>query len=115
MKNTTIIVNHILRPFTVKVLFKGDKYGLNDCLTHDKDEPLVEFYDFANAGKAFGPLGQFVSRYYASTILGLLRGDVPCGLDLQCDEPVWKIDSAAVRMMCRFVELCMSNRKAVQP
>jgi len=28
-----------------RIIYKGDKYGLNDCLTYDgKGTPLVEFY-----------------------------------------------------------------------
>lgn len=27
-----------------RVIEKGDKYGLNDSLTYERDEPLIEFY-----------------------------------------------------------------------
>ena len=28
-----------------RIIYKGDKYGLNDCLTYKEDKsPLVEFY-----------------------------------------------------------------------
>ena len=53
-------------PFNVAIVRKGDNYGRKKCLTHDKDEPLIEFYD---ARYDFGPEGQFVSRYYAKTLL----------------------------------------------
>ena len=60
-------------PFNSRIVFKGEAYGLNNCLTHDKDEPLVEFYD-ARYDFDKSPegeiLGQFVSRYYVSTIQG---------------------------------------------
>ena len=29
--------------FAVRVVYAGDKYGLNFKLTYDKDEPVVEF------------------------------------------------------------------------
>ena len=46
--------------FNVRIVRAGDRYGRDFCLTHDKDEPLVEFY-----------IGDyFVSRYYVATILG---------------------------------------------
>lgn len=65
--------------FTVKVVNKGDSYGRNGVLTHDKDEPLVEFYD--------DKYNQFVSRYYMTTMLE--HGAY--GLNLQGDVPAWKI------------------------
>ena len=56
--------------FNVRIVRKGDKYGLNNCLTHDKDEPMVEFYDNRYPHTEHG---QFVSRYYVATILGTDR------------------------------------------
>jgi len=53
--------------FNVRVVNKGEKYGRDFCLTHDSDKPLVEFYDSRYPHTEFG---QFVSRYYVSTILG---------------------------------------------
>jgi len=53
--------------FNVRVVNKGDKYGRDFCLTHDSDKPMVEFYDSRYPHTEFG---QFVSRYYVSTILG---------------------------------------------
>lgn len=65
------VTNDKGRKFNVKVLFKGDTYGLNKCLTHEKEDPLVEFYDATYAGaEDFDPEGQFVSRYFVDTILG---------------------------------------------
>lgn len=29
--------------FNVKIVRNGENYGLNNVLTHDKDDPLVEF------------------------------------------------------------------------
>ena len=73
----------------VRLVFIGDQYGLNHCLTYgdaeyDKDkhdDPMIEFYDMdsgvaeilrnsddkteAYLGKEYG---QFVSRYYYSTL-----------------------------------------------
>lgn len=49
--------------FNVRIVRAGDRYGRDNCLTYDKDEPLVEFY-----------IGEyFVSRYYVATILGTDR------------------------------------------
>jgi hypothetical protein len=79
--------------FNVRVVSKGDRYGLDFCLTHNKDEPLVEFYDARYPHTEFG---QFVSRYNFSTIWE--RDDA--GLCLDGGEPEWSIcadDMAAVR------------------
>ena len=79
--------------YHVRVVRSGDRYGLNFCLTHDKDEPLVEFCDSRYPHTKHG---QFVSRYYLSTILEM--GDT--GLCLDGGEPEWEVsaeDMAAVR------------------
>lgn len=46
----------------------GEHY--NDCQRHGHGLPLVEFYDVSQDPAKF-PGGQFVSRYYMSTLLGL--------------------------------------------
>jgi len=88
-------------PFNVKIVSNGESYGLNNCLTHEKDDPLVEFYDtrYANR-KGFGPKGQFVSRYYLSTLLERMDG---YGLDLMGYEPSWKIDRKAMKVVMSFL------------
>lgn len=79
--------------FTVRILRDGDKYGLNDCLTWGTDNGLpgcgVEFYDARYPHTTYG---QFVSRYYYST---LTQGP-NMGLDLQGDVPSWKVDRATM-------------------
>ena len=65
----------------VRIVFEGDNYGLNHCLEHDKDEPMIEFYDMDSGAAAImrnsgdkteaylaEEYGQFVSRYYYSTL-----------------------------------------------
>ena len=53
--------------YNVRIVRKGDTYGREFCLTYDKDEPMVEFYDARNKTDEYG---YFVSRYYVGTILG---------------------------------------------
>ena len=53
--------------YNVRVVNKGDKYGRDFCLTYDKDEPMVEFYDARYPHSEFG---QFITRYFVATILG---------------------------------------------
>ena len=53
--------------YNVRLVTKGDRYGLNDCLVHDEDKPMVEFYK--RGYPVHGPRGFFVSRYYCGTLL----------------------------------------------
>ena len=81
------------QPWTIRIVEEGDKYGRDDCLTYEKDEPVVEFYDADNPYTIDAPsgtvLGQFVSRYYISTIADGGSG----GLDLMGYEPKWKMNA----------------------
>jgi hypothetical protein len=92
MKTLTITNDHG-RTFTVRLLATGDAYGRTNALTADK--PLVEFYDTSVQG--FGPRGQFVSRYYVTSILGTDGyGSGTGGLDLDGGVPEWDVDAAAM-------------------
>ncbi len=91
-----IVTNDKGREFYIRVVMLGDRYGLNDCLTHPDrptalKEPMIEFYDRTYLEK-FAPRGQFVSRYYASTLAERGRG----GLCLDGGEPAWSVDAAAM-------------------
>ena len=88
MDNFMTIVNERTGiPFHVRFVNKGEEYGLDRCLEHDEDECLVEFYD-ARYVKGFKSLGQFISRYYTST---LLETDSEYGLTLDGDISDWYI------------------------
>lgn len=59
--------------YTACLIKNGDRFGWGHALTHDKDDPLVEFWHG-------GPVLPFLAgRYYASTLLktesGLNLGD----------------------------------------
>lgn len=92
------ITNDQGRTFLVRVVRKGEKWGLNDCLTHEEDDPLIEFYDQTNAGKkGFGERGQFVSNYYARTLASDAKSLRERGLCLDGgNRDVWGIDGAAL-------------------
>lgn len=84
--------------FAVRVLPTGARYGRTNALTCD--HPTVEFYDTAYAddgrpgGQGFGPLGQFVSRYYVDTLLGHDgHGGGSGGIDLYGGVREWEVDA----------------------
>jgi len=52
----------------VRLIKRGDKYGLSNCETHNETDPLIEFYDPRH----------FVRRYYLSTILKIESGQGLC-------------------------------------
>jgi hypothetical protein len=57
--------------YLARFVAKGERYGREDCLTHDRSEPMIEIYMLANASKPsldlvkiHGPRGYFVNRWY---------------------------------------------------
>ena len=90
MSETSKIFGH----FNVRILRKGEKYGLEDCLTHKERKPLVEFYDYRHRNDKEWKRGQFVSRYYAGT---LLKHDLNFGLLLYGDSPEWTVSADYMR------------------
>ena len=91
------------RVFCVRLVREGVTYGRDRCLTHAKEDPLVEFYDTKYAGKkGFDPLGQFVSRYYLSTLQGR---DHRLGLALHGREPAWSVPARAMTYVMQWLKL----------
>jgi hypothetical protein len=94
------------RVFAVRLLPGGARYGRTNSLI--ADGLMVEFYDTTGADDGpFGPLGQFVSRYYVATILGTDGyGSGQGGLDLDGGVPVWKIGAAAMGEIRSWLGSC---------
>ena len=84
--------------FNVRIVNTGDTYGRNDCLVNDK-ETLVEFYDKRYEHEI--GRGQFVSRYYASTLL-----DSGCshGLALDCGVPEWTVSADGMEQVLTYIK-----------
>ena len=103
----TTITNENGKRFLVRVVKPGQSYGRNFCLVNDGTEALIEFYDYTRP--AFDPtfpgMGQFVSRYYASTLFDRLDLDtVPfrAGLNLHFGVDGWYLDPLAYRSALVF-------------
>lgn len=85
-------------PWVVRVVTKGDHYGrYNGTLVHMKDDPLVEFYD---ARYDHGNLGQFVTRYYLST---LLDGENHAHLSLDGGVDAWTVSKHTTDKIYRWL------------
>lgn len=56
----------------MRIVHRGDSYGRAWCLTHDQDEPLVEFY--TPSPVEADSFGYFLSRYNATTIMNAHGG-----------------------------------------
>lgn len=95
MNSTSEFVSVAGRLWSVRMVWQGDHYGRDDCLTHNGDVPLVEFYDMDSLDN-----GQFVSRYCASQIDHVGER----GLDLMGYEPFWKIDALTMAAIARWVQ-----------
>lgn len=86
----------------VRIVFKDDQYGLNDCLTHGADFPLVEFFD---TRYEHTPLGQFVTRYYVETLLDRETG----GLLLDGGNHEWQVSAKGMERIRNWLsEECES-------
>jgi len=68
-KQTKILDKEYNQPWIVRLVTKGEKYGRQWCLTHDDDEPMIEFYMTDKGGRRVTrKTGGFVSRYYLETL-----------------------------------------------
>lgn len=107
-------------PFLVRLTRKGERFGLEMCLTYGHDEPTVEFYDtrhpfcYAHVGpkadgKAAGAqcLGQFTGgAYYLSTLreTRLLNAVTHAGLNLNGGVTEWRIDAASLKAVHAWLD-----------
>lgn len=95
--------------WAVRLVLEGEAYGKDNCLTHAKAEPLVEFYDTRHPET---DLGQFVSRYYLSTLLERALTD---GLCLQGGVPSWTVSAGAMRQVQVWLAKKAAQFHAAQP
>ena len=92
-----------LGKWNVRIVKTGDKYGRDMCLTNDK-APMVEFYDSRYPHTQYG---QFVSRYYISTILSQDKYgyyQYPNGLCLDGRVPAWQVSAEDMVEVVSFLQ-----------
>lgn len=89
----------------VKLVPPGATYGDKNNLTNTSGKTLVEFYDRSQDATLF-PGGQFVSRYYADTLLGRDGWGGACtgGLSLYADIPEWTVKGEDMRPILAWLE-----------
>jgi len=95
-----------LNKWNVRIVKTGDKYGRAMCLTNDK-APMVEFYDISCSDIQYGAYGQFVSRYYISTILSQDKYgyyQYPNGLCLDGRVPAWQVSAEDMVEVVSFLQ-----------
>jgi hypothetical protein len=87
--------------FNVRFVNVGDKYGRNDCLINDKAS-MVEFYDSRYDFPDSMGRGQFVSRYYVSTLEeGNQNGE---GLCLDGGIPEWSVSAEGMKQVLEYIK-----------
>jgi len=91
-----------LNKWNVRIVKTGDKYGRAMCLTNDK-APMVEFYDSRYPHTEYG---QFVSRYYISTILSQdsRGGEYSNGLCLDGRVAAWHVSAEDMAEVVSFLQ-----------
>ncbi len=91
-----------LGKWNVRIVNTGDTYGRAMCLTNDK-APMVEFYDVRYPHTQYG---QFVSRYYISTILSQdsRGGEYSNGLCLDGRVPAWQVSAEDMAQAVTFLK-----------
>ena len=93
--------------FIARVLLKGDKYGLNNCLVHEGDLPSIEFFDTDNmvgqgGSDKFQFPGQFVgARYFLDTFM---EGNRDAGLCMDLGIPEWSLTGNESRECAEWIE-----------
>ena len=96
------IINSAEIPFNVRVVRRGDTYGRQEGLTHEEDEPLVEFYD-ARFTKDHCQYGQFVSRYCLTTLEDHVeQWPQETGLGLEGSVDDWTITGENLRASVKY-------------
>lgn len=84
--------------FNVKYVAKGEMRAHGEL--HDKDDPIIEFYDARRAGAQFGEHGQYIASYYLSSLAERQSGS---GLQLHGAVPSWAIDGESMDAIMSWI------------
>lgn len=113
----TEITNLEGRRFRVQIVWDqaagGTAYDAEGNEVVEKLQPIVQFYDMTHANdpkyarSSFKDKGQFVSSYYAST---LVERPAHTGLDLYGGEPLWQIDWRSMDMIIGWIKEQVESR-----
>lgn len=105
--NTKDLISGKWRVHLVK---EGEHYGANNSLVHNEKDPLVEFWDMSTDKAKFSE-GQFVSRYYLSTLLdnkwGSSLDEMVAGnraFCLDADVPSWIVAPADLKDIAAWLK-----------
>lgn len=94
------VTNEAGRRFEVRCIRQGDRYGLNACLVHDRDEPLVELTEVPITGPLSPPGPGLVARFPARTFLDRGPGSDLwlCGRDA-----AWRLAPDQIRQVREWI------------
>jgi hypothetical protein len=95
------VVNDAGRRFQVRCIKKGSRYGLNNCLVHDEDDPIVEFTDVTPGKSGLASDSVFVARYAAST---LLAHDAGADLWMFGSNVAWRLGFEQIRQVLDWIK-----------
>lgn len=111
-------VNAVFKKYTAE-----NYYQLNDSFAVEivpaesplssgkmSDDWTIRFYDIKNSEK-FGEKGQFITSYYASSMLEHRKGT---GLSLQGDVPAWTVDAEAMDYVHDITFMWVDRHSSVQ-
>jgi hypothetical protein len=104
--NTTTI-----NQWTVHIIKGGESYGATNSLKNDSDEPLIEFFDSSKVSPV-RPFGQFVNRYFLST---LLERENECGLLLDGANPQWTVNAQDMLLLMQWAKNVTTNKPILHP
>lgn len=83
------------------LILKGGRYGVQDSLVHEKDDPLIEFWAYSEKLEDF----QFVSSYYLSTFMGI-KG---AGLALDFRQPNYALPEDGVGIVQEWAKTALGG------
>lgn len=104
MKLSVVTNNETKISFMVRIVEKGGRYGHMMQLTHEREIPMIEFYDTRYKFDRYGEilLGQFVSRYNLDTFKTVKP---ETGLHLQGGVSDWYLDHDAMKQTFSLLEM----------